>query len=103
MLCEFAMQVWTKVLKWMQRLMPHHANWEDHVQWMIKNSKGKSDQAQIFKMVYAEMVYAIWSERNQQVFELKTINPDQIGRRIAYICNVRASPVVRPLIQSWLM
>lgn len=39
-------------------------------------------------MVYA----ALRSERNQRLLEQKAMEPAQIVRRVAYICNVRATP-----------
>lgn len=101
-MCDFTRQVWVKVLHWMQRQSPQNTNWDDHLQWVIDNSKGKSTQAQVFKMVYVETVYALWNERNQRVFEQKAMKPAQIVKRVAYICNFRAIPRVRPLIQAWL-
>ncbi|XP_049406058.1 uncharacterized protein LOC125869643 [Solanum stenotomum] len=43
--CEFTMHVWAKMLLWMQRQNPQTTNWNEHLQWVIKNSKGKTTQA----------------------------------------------------------
>lgn len=54
-------------------------------------------------MIYAEAVYALWIERNQRVFEHRTKGVDRIIRTIAFICNVRASAKVRPLVQACIL
>ncbi|KAK4734610.1 hypothetical protein R3W88_008871 [Solanum pinnatisectum] len=40
--------------------------------WTVKSSKGRSQDAQILKMVYSECIHAIWLERNLRIFE--TVN-----------------------------
>lgn len=55
------------------------------MEWAIKNSKGKSQAAQLFRMVYAECVHSIWLERNQRVFEKKARDWNCIAREAA-IC-----------------
>nr|XP_004250789.1 uncharacterized protein LOC101266593 [Solanum lycopersicum] len=101
--CEFTMLVWAKMLLWIQRQNPQTTNWNEHLQWVINSLKGKSMQVQVFKMVYADTVYALWNERNQTVFERKTLEPNHIVRRVDYICNVRSTTTVRTLIQTWLL
>ncbi|WMV22746.1 hypothetical protein MTR67_016131 [Solanum verrucosum] len=89
--------------RWMQMSSDIGGNWQQHLTWALKNAKGKTIKAQIFRMVYAEAVYAVWIERNQRVFEQRTKGANRIIRTIAFICNVRASSKTRPLVQSWLI
>ncbi|XP_070057136.1 uncharacterized protein [Nicotiana tomentosiformis] len=75
--------------------------WEQQIQWALKSAKGRSQSAQAFKTIYAEVSYAVWIERNKRVFEGVSKEVDNIARNIAYLCNVRASPRIRSLVQSW--
>lgn len=81
----------------MQRKEKILQTWDQHIAWVIYNARGKSQQAQIFKMVYAECVYALWMERNQRIFENKYQNWETIAKEIAYICHVRVSMRVKTL------
>ncbi|XP_060210792.1 uncharacterized protein LOC132637771 [Lycium barbarum] len=101
--CEFTQHLWTKILNWMQRHSFNSNNWEDHLMWMIQRAKGKAQRAQIFKMVYAETVYAIWHERNQRIFEQKAKEADVFARNVAYVCNIRAPGGSKYLVQSWMI
>lgn len=67
---------------------------------MIASSKGKSINAQVFNMVYTEMVHMIWKERNLSVFENKSKQIEEIARQIDYICNIRAKNRVRSKLQQ---
>ncbi|XP_060211627.1 uncharacterized protein LOC132639164 [Lycium barbarum] len=100
--CEFTQHLWTKILNWMQRHSFNSNNWEDHLLWMIQKAKRKAQRAQIFKMVYAETVYAIWHERNQRIFEQKAKEADVLARNVAYVCNIRAPAGSKYLVQSWM-
>lgn len=66
-------------------------NWDDFSRWTIKCAKGKSQKAQIFKLVYAEMSYHIWIEGNIRIFEHKSKCWEDIAKEISYVCCARAS------------
>lgn len=51
--CEFARMIWAKILDWAKGDPFQGSNWESHLQWAIKATKGRSQTAQIFKMIYA--------------------------------------------------
>ncbi|XP_019257736.1 PREDICTED: uncharacterized protein LOC109235947 [Nicotiana attenuata] len=98
--CDYAKAIWRRLQKWLQwQQTPDE--WNQHVNWAIRSAKGKSQQAQIFKLVYAECVYAIWIERNNRVFEKKTRSWEAIVREIIYTCHVRADSRVKELLQSF--
>ncbi|XP_019241995.1 PREDICTED: uncharacterized protein LOC109222039 [Nicotiana attenuata] len=98
--CDYAKAIWKRLQKWLQwQQAPDE--WDQHVNWAIKSAKGKSQQAQIFKLVYAECVYAIWIERNNRVFEKKARRWEEIAREIVYTCHVRAGSRVQELLQNF--
>ncbi|KAH0669020.1 hypothetical protein KY289_023513 [Solanum tuberosum] len=43
-------------------------SWTQHLEWNLNRGKGKSVQAKIFRMLNAEIVHAIWNERNTRIF-----------------------------------
>ncbi|KAH0702841.1 hypothetical protein KY285_017119 [Solanum tuberosum] len=65
-------RLWDGFARWMQLSSDIGGNWQQYLTWALKNAKGKTIRAQIFRMVYAEAVYAVWIERNQRVFEQRT-------------------------------
>lgn len=62
----------------------------------------ESQASQIFRVVYAECVHSIWIERNKRVFEKSSRGWESIAREIAYICNVRASPRIKNVLQKYM-
>ncbi|XP_060190913.1 uncharacterized protein LOC132620252 [Lycium barbarum] len=66
--CLFAKSLWDRLLRWLQRQSYYATSWEQHLEWVIKQAKGRSQAASIFKLVYAEVIHAIWIERNQRIF-----------------------------------
>ncbi|XP_075083478.1 uncharacterized protein LOC142167219 [Nicotiana tabacum] len=99
--CRFTKALWNRLLVWMKRHPFSATTWEQQIQWALKSAKGRSQSAQAFKTIYAEVSYAVWIERNKRVFEGVSKEVDNIARNIAYLCNVRASPGIRSLVQSW--
>ncbi|XP_019230405.1 PREDICTED: uncharacterized protein LOC109211327 [Nicotiana attenuata] len=100
--CDFTKAIWRKMQQWLQRKGIAVQTWNKHIEWAIHNAKGKSQQAQIFRIVYAECIYAIWMERNHRIFEKKHRIWEIIMREVAYICHVRSAPRVKVLIQSFI-
>ncbi|XP_075079754.1 uncharacterized protein LOC142164998 [Nicotiana tabacum] len=98
--CDFAKAIWRKLQKWLKWKQTIE-EWNQHIDWAIKCAKGKSQQAQVFKLVYAECIYVIWMERNHRVFEKKSRSWETIVREIVYICYVRAGPRVKEFLQSF--
>ncbi|XP_019262565.1 PREDICTED: uncharacterized protein LOC109240393 [Nicotiana attenuata] len=98
--CDYAKAIWRTMQKWLQwQQAPDE--WNQHATWAIKRAKGKSKQAQLFKLVYAECVYAIWIERNNRVFEKKARSWEAIAREIVYTCHVRAGSKVQELLENF--
>ncbi|XP_019251156.1 PREDICTED: uncharacterized protein LOC109230079 [Nicotiana attenuata] len=99
--CDFAKAIWRRLQKWLKWKQTTE-EWNQHIDWAIKSAKGKSQQAQIFKLVYAKCIYAIWMERNHRVFEKKSRSWEIIVWEIVYICYVRACPRVKEFLQRFM-
>lgn len=50
--CDFAKSIWSRKQQWLQRKEKTVQTWNQHIDWAIHSAKGKSQQAQIFKMGY---------------------------------------------------
>ncbi|XP_019239539.1 PREDICTED: uncharacterized protein LOC109219536 [Nicotiana attenuata] len=99
--CPYSIKVWEGVLKWMQVPSFRTTQWELIGKWIIQRTKGKSQQAQIFKMAYTEWVHAIWIERNQRRFEMRSRKAEQLVKEIAYVCNIRAPTRIKEKVQQF--
>ncbi|XP_019241080.1 PREDICTED: uncharacterized protein LOC109221079 [Nicotiana attenuata] len=97
--CEYIKRVWGKLLKWMQKKPFWQTEWNQRWKWAKENAKGRSIMAGIFKMVYTEVIHAIWNERNYRIFQKQNKAAEELARRIAYVCNVRATKRNRQMIQ----
>ncbi|XP_060200144.1 uncharacterized protein LOC132628376 [Lycium barbarum] len=62
--CTYARLVITRLLQWIQQQCLAGINWEQHVTEVVVQAKGKTQQAQAFKMIYTKFVHGIWKERN---------------------------------------
>lgn len=100
LLSEFTQLLWNRLLKWLNGKAYNARSWDHHLQWPVRNFKGKSQAAKLFKLVYAECVYSIWIERNQRVFEHKSRGWENIAKEIVYLCNVRAHTRIRNIVQQ---
>ncbi|XP_060210236.1 uncharacterized protein LOC132637107 [Lycium barbarum] len=81
---------------------PGPVNWNTHLQWLIKSSKGNSQAAQVVKMVYTEGVHAIWIERNQRQFEQMSRSVEVVAKEVAVTCNIRALPGIQQLLRQYI-
>ncbi|XP_015158848.1 uncharacterized protein [Solanum tuberosum] len=98
--CEFTQGVWKRIMTWLQWQWNPTTIWDTHLAWIILCAKGRSLNAQIFKMIYDEITYAIWMERNRKIFENTRRQCEDLAKEIVYICNVRASSLVKTKIQQ---
>ncbi|XP_069147459.1 uncharacterized protein [Solanum lycopersicum] len=90
--CHYAEEVWERVLTWAGFNNNIAKTWTQFVQWCIQHGKGKTTRAQLFRMVLAEVVYAVWNERNKRIFEDKKSLVEEIVKKIAYVTIAR-SPI----------
>lgn len=54
---EFTRFLWAKMIQWLQKQIHVGATWEQHLDRAIRNAKGRSLTAQIFRMVYVECIH----------------------------------------------
>ncbi|XP_019258261.1 PREDICTED: uncharacterized protein LOC109236524 [Nicotiana attenuata] len=78
--CPYATQVWNKMCRWLGKQHLGNGNWQQFLQWTIRQAKGKSSYAMTFRMIFAETVYHLWLERNRRVFEKKSRKEEQLTR-----------------------
>ncbi|XP_060190467.1 uncharacterized protein LOC132619641 [Lycium barbarum] len=100
--CDYSTAIWRKLLLWSRNQNFTSTTWEEHAGQIVRKGKGKSVGAQIFRLIYAEFVYAVWLERNQRIFEKKSKNWESVAREIAFMCSVRASPKIAPVLQQFI-
>ncbi|XP_060211885.1 uncharacterized protein LOC132639460 [Lycium barbarum] len=93
--CPYTRNLWGKLLVWLQRPQMNASTWDQYINWIISNAKGKSLHAKSFKIILAECVYSTWIERNVRRFEGKSTTYENIAKEIAYSCYVRATPVMQ--------
>ncbi|XP_039002198.1 uncharacterized protein LOC120128599 [Hibiscus syriacus] len=75
--CFFAQEVWDAVLVSCGiRLVS--LNWDDCLQWLIVNLKGKSLRVRILKLGWTGFLYYIWEERNHRSFRGVSRSADMI-------------------------
>ncbi|XP_060195330.1 uncharacterized protein LOC132624590 [Lycium barbarum] len=98
--CDYSRALWNKVLQSM-RMQPYPpANWEQHQQWLINMTKGRSMKTQAIKMLCTEVIHAIWTERNMRIFEKQSRSWDRIAKEIVYVVCVRAFPRFQHLFHN---
>ncbi|XP_009779134.1 uncharacterized protein [Nicotiana sylvestris] len=97
--CDYTKTVMQKLMHWTQNQNIVAATWDQHVHEVIKRAKGKSKEAQLFKMLYSEVVHSIWIERNKRIFEKISIGWEKIAKEIACVCYVRAPPRLVDIVQ----
>ncbi|XP_060210860.1 uncharacterized protein LOC132637849 [Lycium barbarum] len=102
MQCSYTQTLWKKLLIWLNRPGFQAQSWGQQENWIVANTKGKSQAAQILKLVYTEFVHVVWQERNQRTFENKSKQWGVLAREIAYVSNVRASLGIRAKLQQLL-
>ncbi|XP_069143465.1 uncharacterized protein [Solanum lycopersicum] len=90
--CHYVGEVWERVLAWASFNSNRAETWTQFVQWCIQHGKGKTTRAQLFKMILAKVVYAVWNERNKRIFEDKKSLIDEIVNKIAFVTIAR-SPI----------
>ncbi|WMV45997.1 hypothetical protein MTR67_039382 [Solanum verrucosum] len=91
--CIFARMIWRRLLQWINQ--NSNSNVIVSQQWIIVKTKGKNPEAQALRLIYAEYIYTLWKERNTRIFEKHETTMENIARRIACVCCVRANITAR--------
>lgn len=98
--CSFSRNVWSRLLMWLHGRPYKAMTWQQHFTWAMRNAKGRTVEARIFRVVYAETIHGVWGERNMRIFQKITKRPEDIARHIAYTCNVRAKIGAKAFLQN---
>lgn len=80
--CDYTRRVRDKVAQWLQIQSGASPTWEQHLRWVIENSKGKSQKTQLFKIIYSELTYNIWIERNRRIFEKRSRSWETLPKKL---------------------
>ncbi|KAH0689390.1 hypothetical protein KY289_016748 [Solanum tuberosum] len=88
--CSNAEKVWRKLLGW-QGIQRQSMNWQEEVQWAIRNMKGKSSKMQVYRMTMAGALYWLWRERNCRIFQKKQRTQESIVRQVIQEVHGRGS------------
>ncbi|XP_039052723.1 uncharacterized protein LOC120194507 [Hibiscus syriacus] len=106
--CSFAQEVWGVVLASCGIRFDSY-RWDDRLNWLIENLKGKSLRVRILKLAWTGFLYYIWEERNHRNFRSSSRSVDIIVNNIKEAvkiklyshCIHRIDDVNRQLCISW--
>ncbi|XP_016491274.1 uncharacterized protein LOC107810954 [Nicotiana tabacum] len=79
--CHYSFAIWDKLLQW-QGINRVSGEWKNEVDWAVKNSKGRSTGAIIYRMTLACGVYCIWHERNLRLFQQRSRPASALIRQV---------------------
>nr|XP_016511837.1 PREDICTED: uncharacterized protein LOC107828951 [Nicotiana tabacum] len=97
---RYAQAIWNRVSKWAQQQLYGGSNWELQFHEIIKSIQGKTTKAKLIKMIYAEVIYTVWKERNSRVFEGVDRDCEGVAKEIACVCSCRATGALKYLMQK---
>ncbi|XP_019225731.1 PREDICTED: uncharacterized protein LOC109207296 [Nicotiana attenuata] len=93
--CSFSTQIWTAMLEWL-RIYRQVMTWEHELKWAEQHCRGRSANAEIYKMMLAGSIYYIWQERNARVFQATQRNAETVTRLLAQDLHCRGN------VKQWL-
>ncbi|XP_039031710.1 uncharacterized protein LOC120166522 [Hibiscus syriacus] len=65
--CPYAKDVWSVVLR-LCGIRCVDFSWDQRLNWLIENLKGKTLRSRILKLAWIGFLYYIWEERNHRQF-----------------------------------
>ncbi|XP_070014197.1 uncharacterized protein [Nicotiana sylvestris] len=65
--CTYTTTIWEKLLQWMN-VKRQPMEWSQEIEWACNNVRGRSANAEIYRIVLASCVYYIWQESNHRIF-----------------------------------
>ncbi|XP_010322072.1 uncharacterized protein [Solanum lycopersicum] len=96
--CHYAGEVWERVFTWASIHNNRPKTCAHFIQWSNQHGKGKTTKAQLFKLILAEGVHAVWNERNKRIFEDKKCLIDEVVKKIAHVTIARSSISIKNVI-----
>lgn len=97
--CNFSMLLWKRLVHWLDAIQPIQTTWDAMLTWIVQRSKGKTPRSQLWKMVYIEFTYTIWKERNSRNFRQVEHTIEDIAKKIACVCSVRATGLAQNILE----
>ncbi|XP_021850218.1 uncharacterized protein [Spinacia oleracea] len=93
-MCTLCGQVWQQVLQLLKIQRPS-LGFEQEIQFAVRMRKRSTGINKVFAVVFAEVVYGLWIQRNQRVFAGHIQTPDQIVRAAIFgiACRCRQSDI----------
>ncbi|KAK4721170.1 hypothetical protein R3W88_011403 [Solanum pinnatisectum] len=99
--CVYGVEIWRIVQQWIQAKPIQSLLWDQHLTEVLRCVKGKTQAAQVSKIVYTEFVHCLWIERNMRIFEKKSRESNVSAKEIAFVCSVRAPPRIIALMSTF--
>lgn len=65
--CHYTIQIWTRIFTQLEWNGQSWRSWDQHIEWTIAHAKRKSQKASLFRIVFAEVIHAVWIERNLRI------------------------------------
>lgn len=97
---SYSTKLWKSILTWMgyQRRIE---DWEEEVNWLIKNVSNKNPKRALLGIVFDVVVYNIWMERNNKRFQQCKKAIQDRAKEIAVQIQVtgQMKPKWRPLLE----
>ncbi|XP_075087728.1 uncharacterized protein LOC142169725 [Nicotiana tabacum] len=97
--CTVTSRLWKDVFDRLQ-MQVQLKTWAHLVSWFMEKAKKKYVEGQLMRRIFAEVLYSIWNERNQRVFNRIHRDRQSIIREVAYLCNVRVVSKLKLVLQN---
>lgn len=88
--CPFTTMMMHQAMGWIGVTQPTFQSWDRFIQWVVAKAKGRTARAHAMKLIFAEVCYCVWLERNSRIFTNMSKCVSQLLRNTAYICHVRS-------------
>lgn len=85
--CSYSTEIWQKI-KSKNGISSPACSLKEVMDWYVNHVKGKSFASLVLKCSLAAVVYHIWLERNQRIFQNKAVDSGMLGSGV--IANIRA-------------
>lgn len=100
--CIVTNKIWKAMLNW-QGWTGCPQNWRSMCSWMEKRTRGKNARGIILKASMTAVVYTIWIERNNRIFQKKAVRIEELirGLKIKLCIRVRTNPTLFECIRKF--
>lgn len=88
--CGWTSAIWKKLLK-ICLISRSHGQWEEEIEWLLKNCQGKSLSILLLKLCFASYIYHVWIERNNRMHGRRGLSFDVLFSNICWDVRIRVS------------